>query len=166
MSTDRKRQRRTGRGKGHSFLALPHHMLKSPEFAALGYSATKLLLEIAMQFNGKNNGDLSATVTLLGERGWNSGVLIRAKEELIRSGFIVKTRQGGRHVCDLFGVTWLPIDRCDGKHDHPAETVPLNLWKKSVLPERSTLLHQRSTEPSGAVRAFSALELLRQRTPS
>lgn len=125
-----KRTKHKGRGKRHSFLALPHFMLKSAEFASLSGNSVKLLLELAAQYDGKNNGNLSATSTTLAERGWSPATIARAKVQLIEAGFVLKTRQGHRHACDLFAITWQPVDACDGKHQEPVESVPSHRWQK------------------------------------
>lgn len=113
---EHKRWKITGRGKGHSFLRLPHFLIESPEFEALSGAAVKLLVDIAKQFRGANNGDLSMGWQDMGKRGWNSqGTLHRAKEELLEAGFIVCTRHGGSHRCALYAITWEPMDACEGK---------------------------------------------------
>lgn len=107
-------------------------MLSSPQFAALDGNAVKLLLELARQFNGSNNGDLSIAWTLLKRSGWRSqATLHKAKDRLLEARFIVKTRQGMKlgHLCSLFALTWLPVDECEGKHDHPPERIPSNAWR-------------------------------------
>lgn len=130
-------QRAKGRANGHSFVALPHHLLEHPAFLELSGYATKALLLLAAQYKGKNNGDLCATQELAARSGWTSkGSFHRALVELEAAGFIVKTRQGGRNRCSLYALAWKPIDECGGKLDVPASRVASNEW-----------LHGRKSHP-------------------
>jgi hypothetical protein len=79
------------------FVALPHEVLDSPAYQGLGYPARALLLEIAYQYTGDNNGRLLASKARLSTRGWNSSdVLSRAKNELMEARFIHETVKGHR----------------------------------------------------------------------
>lgn len=91
-------------------------------------------MELASQYNGRNNGDLSATYTDLHARGWSSNdVLQRALKGLEAASWIIRTRQGGRHQgCNLYAISWWPIDHCDGKHDCNAEIKPSHRWKNAI----------------------------------
>ncbi len=107
-----------GRKKTASFVALPKHLINCPKFQGLNGNSIKLLTQIAEQYNGSNNGDLQAAFTILNGRGWKSSeTLNRALKELLKFGFIVKTRQGYfPKTCSLFGLTWLLINPSD-KYD-------------------------------------------------
>jgi hypothetical protein len=108
-----KRERDPGRD-GEQFIPMPMVTLRSERFSALSPKAVKLLLDIAAQWNGLNNGDLSATLSVLKNRGWGSATtLARALDELLVAGFIARTRFGNRHRCALFGLTWLALSRSD-----------------------------------------------------
>ncbi|MDR7098611.1 hypothetical protein J2X04_000958 [Lysobacter niabensis] len=91
----------------------------------------KLLLELARQYKGNNNGDLSATVNMLRNRGFASKDTLPTKLKWLENhGWIVRTRQGGRHVgCNLYAITWWTLDECPGKHSYQAERKPSHLWK-------------------------------------
>lgn len=129
---ERKRWKHTGRGREHSFLRLPHFLLKSDEFAELSGNAIKLLLDLAMLYKGANNGDLEMAWSGLKVRGWRSQSTIhKAKDELLATGWLVCTRHGGKNRCSLYAITWEPIDECPGKSlEWPAEKVASHLWKK------------------------------------
>lgn len=127
----KKRYKVKGRREGQ-FLMLPHSIMRSSEFGGLSPWDTKLLLELAMQYNGKNNGDFSAAFSQLSKRGWNSpGTLSSALKSLRSSGWILLTRQGGRNRCSLYAITWWAIDECGGKLECNAQSVPSNEWNKS-----------------------------------
>lgn len=100
------------------FLALPHKVLNSDDYLSLSPRAVKLLIDISVQYNGKNNGDLCICLSIMKTRGWTSNdQLKKAKDELIKKEFIKLTRQGGRRIPNLYAITWQPIDECDGKLD-------------------------------------------------
>lgn len=138
----RRRKKIKGRTSEGSFVGLQHHILKSAEFGSLSAWAVKLLMEMAKEFKGTNNGNFSASFSVLRTRGWRSpGTLSKALKELEEKGWIVKTRQGGRRQCSLFGITWWPIDDGNGKHDYAAEIVAKHDWKKSVVAIRIASTH-------------------------
>jgi len=119
-----------GRRESGSFLAIPHTILKSDNYKQLTPAAVKLLLDIAGQFKGANNGDLCAAPSVMKPLGWRSPSTLHDKEEELQHyGFIVKTRQGGRHKASLFAISWRPIDECKGKLDVKESRVAGNEWK-------------------------------------
>ena len=124
------RRRIKGRQTTSPFLRLPHHVLDHENFRTLSKRATKLVIDIASQYRGCNNGDLCATFSLMRKRGWNSSAqLHKAKNELIERDVILVARQGGRNKANLYAVTWFPIDECNGKLDIAStKTAPVN-WK-------------------------------------
>lgn len=121
-----KRKNIKGRRTSGSFLALPHNVLNHPDFISLSPRAIKLLIDLAAQFKGKNNGDLCATFSMMKKRGWNSNdQLKKATDELIQKSLLQLSRQGGRHCSNLYALTWKSIDECDGKLDiEPTRLAP------------------------------------------
>ena len=125
------------RKKSERFLGIPHRVAISDVFATLEPREAKLLLDVLIQRNGKNNGCLSACFALMKKRGWTSeGSVYRAFKGLQDKGFLVKTRQGLkiRGKPTLVAVTWDGIDEpVDGVEydDHiKVSPVPLNYWCK------------------------------------
>lgn len=112
------RNRHKGNRIGEGFVALPYSVLNSPLFIALSPYAVKLLIDVAAQYRGDNNGDLSVAWKLMHARGWRSeATLHKAKRELLDSGFLFEARKGRRpNVCSLFALTWPNFDYCE-KHD-------------------------------------------------
>ena len=135
-SRNEKRRRITGRQTTNPFVQLPYHVLNHENFRTLSPRATKLLIDIAAQYRGNNNGDLSATLSLMKKRRWNSNdQLDKAKKELIKQDVIQLTRQGGRNKCNLYALTWFPIDECKGKLDIASTTTaPVNWRNKNASP--------------------------------
>lgn len=99
---------------------LPKVLLEHSDFRELSPSATKVLMVLGSQYNGRNNGDLSATrKTMKAWGGMASGTLCRALRELQQRDLILKTRHSYRQrdgqKCALYALSWLPIDPCPGK---------------------------------------------------
>ncbi|WP_179197320.1 hypothetical protein PWP89_16250 [Stenotrophomonas rhizophila] len=126
------RHKHTGRRSSDTFVRLPHPMIKSPAFYALGGGALKMLMFLAAQYNGRNNGDLSATKAMVAE----AGVCATSKlggllAQLEGAGFIVQTRHGNRKLCNLYALTWYGIDTCPGKSLELLPGPPRNDWRKT-----------------------------------
>ena len=111
------------------FFHLFRSLLDCDDFIALKGNNIKLLIDIASQYNGYNNGDLCATLSVMKKRGWNSNQqLSKALKELLERNLIIQTKQGGLNMGpNLYAVTWQPIDECKGKLDmEPTKTPPRN----------------------------------------
>lgn len=128
------RQKTRTSGKEH-FAGIPDSVIESESFRKLSFSGTKLLILLAYQYRGRNNGALAATYKQLKEFGFGSQHTInRALQELIKSELIMKTREGyfqhpgGR--CSFYALTWWPIDDCNGKRlDVRATTRPPRIFR-------------------------------------
>ena len=139
--TSRRRENGDARARrdGITFAPMPSVVLNSTQYAALSAPSVKLLVDLAAQFNGHNNGHLAAAWTVMEKRGWRSrDTLGKAMAELLRAGFVVQTRQGGRHAASLYGITFHALDSTERldvrERDFPrgawARTVPLSRGKK------------------------------------
>ena len=56
---------------------------------------------------------------------WN-----KAKRELLESGLITVSRQGGKNQCTLYALTFLAIDDCGGKLDMGETCRAPDDWKR------------------------------------
>ena len=99
---------------------LPKSLMEHHDFRELPPSAMKVLMVLGSQYNGNNNGDLSATKTTM--KSWGGmaeGTLATALRKLREANLILCTRTSYRHrdgqKCALYALTWLPIDPCPGK---------------------------------------------------
>lgn len=121
--------RRAKTGKTWQFVALPHFVLNAKSFINLSHPSIRLLLEVARQYNGSNNGDLTIITKDLRSRGWKSNdVIQRAKNELLASGFIQETRKGARpNKASLYALTWQPLNIMD-KYE-----ISINSFKKNAF---------------------------------
>ena len=110
-----KGRRITGR-----FIGLPHVVVKNKDYIQLSYKSKALLIDLMLQYNGKNNGDLTTALAILRDRGWKRQATIgEAVKELIDANLIIRTREGQFRNpfsrCALYAVTWQPIDDCKDK---------------------------------------------------
>jgi hypothetical protein len=98
---------------GGSFLCYPWQVLDSKAYLDLSYPAKVLLLDIARQLSGNNNGRLLASRAHLKKRGWNSSDTIsRALRELLEAKLIHQTVMGHRpNKASWFAVTWYHLER-------------------------------------------------------
>ena len=103
---------RTKNRVGGRFLALPHQVMDSSPFIGLSAPATRLLLDMARQYMGTNNGKLLCTLSLMKRRGWSSNdTLSRARKELEAAKFIQRTREAWMpRRAAWYGLCWLPLD--------------------------------------------------------
>lgn len=101
---------------GGQFLAVPHVVLDSPGWAQAGHTARSLLIDMACQYTGKNNGRLVATLDCLSKRGWKSpGVIVQARQELIACGLLIEVRKGGfPNLSAWHALSWLGLDQTMG----------------------------------------------------
>jgi hypothetical protein len=129
--------RNSNSGITGGFLAVPHAVLNCPRYRELSPSAVKLLFDIAAQYNGKNNGDLSAAWKIMEPKGWRSeGTLDRAKKELLESEFIAQTRQGRLpNLCTLYGITWKPLNP-NQKLDIGPNGFPCGAWASGPIAQK------------------------------
>lgn len=130
--------RKKSKGNTGRFAGLPHYLMGTGNYIELSVYSKALLYELAYQYNGKNNGDLTLTASLLGERGFASSTVSRCLNELKERGFVVVTRQGWkqRGKPTLLAITWQGID------DHPSglkydegvkvDPRPLSLWRNEA----------------------------------
>ena len=120
------------RGSGGGFSALPHEYFQSQEYARLSPRAVKLLIDMYCQYRGNNNGDLTATWSIMRRCGWTSkSQLKKALDELERTGWLLRTRQGSINAPTLYAVTFRGIDHCGGKLETgiKPDSKPLHLWR-------------------------------------
>lgn len=124
-----KHSERTEKG---GFIRLPHSVIRSHTYASLSAYGVKLLVDLANQYNGKNNGDLSLAYSVMKMKGWHSpSTLNKSIKELLAKGLIEVSRKGGRNSCSLYALTFHAVDECEGKHDIRATHRPKSLWLKN-----------------------------------
>lgn len=124
---------RQRKAKGR-FVGIPYNVANSQQFGKLSYRAKALIVDLLLQYNGRNNGSLSACHALMKNRGWSKATLHRSLKELIETGFVVVTRQGWkqRGKPTLLAVTWNGIDQAAVEYDDGIKESgqPLSYWCK------------------------------------
>ena len=84
-----KRHNQKGRSTTERFVSLPHYMLKSAAWRSLSPVARSVFIELAVIYNGSNNGRLALSVRDAAERVCCSkNTASRALTELTQKGFI------------------------------------------------------------------------------
>jgi len=131
------------------FALVPLEVLQSESVRTLPNYALRVLLALAAQFNGRNNGDLSLTAAEARRFGVTSTwQLYGALDDLQRRGLVIRTRQGGKRPmgCTLYGVGWVRIHESAKYDPHVGATVrPVNGWARWA-PAR-----QNDATPGGSV---------------
>lgn len=99
------------RALGFPFIPLPKDVVRSPEWTSLPSSAKALVIDLASQYNGNNNGRLCPSFEVMKRYGWSSkDTLARAKKALLTRSFIVMTRKGHPpRTAEWLGLTWWPL---------------------------------------------------------
>ena len=143
MNPSKRREKAKNRTETGRFSQLPHAVLNSPDYIGLTYKSKALLVDLVHQYNGKNNGDLTAALGTLQARGWKrSATLTDAVKELMAANLIIRAREGKfqnpHSRCALYALTWQKIDECEGKdlEIRPTSTPPrkFSLEKRSEHP--------------------------------
>lgn len=109
---------KSGKSKrdGGLFVPLPHIVLNSAGYRQASHTARSLLIDIAQQYNGNNNGKLTACAKYLKPMGWRSNdTIVRARRELLGCGLLVETRKGARpNKAAWYALSWLALDHVVG----------------------------------------------------
>jgi len=123
---------RKQRFKGYdSFASIPRYVIDTKAFMSLRGNSVKLLVLLASQYKGNNNGDLIITHSFYKTFFKSSQTMYAARDELEQKGFIATNSYGGMSYGgykqpSLYALTWLPVD------DFPDLTK--NLFRYTHLP--------------------------------
>ena len=129
-----------------NFAGIPRHIIEHKSYKSIGYSARDLLILLAYQYKGKNNGNLVITWSLLKDYFGSNTTMYRARDSLYKAGFIVINAYGGQSgsgtkLPHLYALTWESIDQLKGDSNwmrythYPAKKAPLSYWKSGVNPD-------------------------------
>lgn len=110
------RARKTGRlgvARAERYALLPDDVLMSPAVSTLSLAAFKVLVVLAAQYCGRNNGKLTLPFSVA--RGYgicSKGTLISALRELADRGLVLETHKGGLppYGCSRYALTWRELD--------------------------------------------------------
>ena len=77
------------------FAGIPRIVMRNQDYINLPSTAKVLLVELAYQYRGTNNGDLTTAWGVLNKRGFKSkATLSRATKALREANMIIQTRKG------------------------------------------------------------------------
>lgn len=96
------------------FALIPFEVIHSQNWARASKPCRALIVDIASQYSGHNNGDLTASITVLRPLGWTSpGTIKELLREADHYGLLVLTRQGGLLIgASLYALGWKPVNAC------------------------------------------------------
>ncbi len=142
-----------GKRDGDRYVALPHVVIDSPSYRALGHPARALLIDIARQYTGSNNGRLVACAKYLKPLGWKSNDTVsRALVELKEKALLIETRMGMRpNRATWFALAWYSLDNSDGMDIDP-RTYRTGQYKIAALSPSGGVERVR-IDPAGGVSA-------------
>lgn len=140
---NRRKSKEAGSGRdAGGFVALPWAVLDSDAWLHLSHPARSLLMELCRQYVRDNNGRLLASRAHLAKRGWKSAdVIQRAKDELLKAGFIHETVKGQRpNRASWYALTFYSLDRLPGYDHGAAESFERGAYRKnaSLSPSHGT----------------------------
>lgn len=118
---------------------VPVEVLTSPACTTLPNFAFRVLVAIAAQYRGNNNGDLAMTKSIGRRFGARGGTQVSRSLALLEGrGLIRKTRQGGKKPLGpcLYALTWQPISELRNKIEVGPTAGPTNEWARWVEPEQ------------------------------
>lgn len=115
-----RKSRRDSDWGGRGAYMIPRLLGEHRDWITMTGSEYRVLFLLISQYRGNNNGDLSATESMMESRGGMAGGTLRkALTGLQERNLIVKTRTNYRGengmVCNLYALTWLSIHECPGK---------------------------------------------------
>lgn len=163
--TRQRLRRHKGRAGGDTkpFALLPVELLTSPAVRTLPHVAHRVLVALAAQFYGKNNGSLTLARCTAAEYGiGDSHALGASLRELEARNLIICTRPSSQSPprAARYAITWWPID--ETQPDHPHELKPTlvasdgwRTWASSTTHTHWTTRRRNSrwrvpTAPGGA----------------
>ncbi len=105
--------------QGEPRYQVPRELADSLAFRSLPGASKLLWHDMMSEYRGRNNGNISAALSVLALRGWRSpATLTKALLHLMAYGFIRETRKGGKAACNLkqcclYAFTHLPVNAND-----------------------------------------------------
>jgi hypothetical protein len=136
---------------GERFVGIPFWVMNHSSFREASHRARALLLDVLLQYNGRNNGSLVVCDKALKPLGWNSrDGLTKAKKELLDLGLLVETRVGAKpNKASWYAVSWRQLDVKEGIDINPRAYVTLAARKIEIRPPHDGLGSQKIRPPHG-----------------
>lgn len=119
--------------KAARFAQVPRKVLADPDFIQLTHATRLVLVLLAGQFGGFNNGALGLSKSQAEALGVSNKTLYRALDELEAIDVIRQTRAASRVPPrpTMYALTWLAVD--DTEHSRKTRT-PARLFRRSKWP--------------------------------
>lgn len=119
---------------------LPVKVLNTDAFKTLSHATVHVLVLIAGEYNGHNNGALGLSKTQAASHSISNRTLYRALRSLEARGLIDRTYHSSRVPPrpTMFALTWVPLDNTNWTTEgvRPAKTY-LD-WKPQPVPKKTT----------------------------
>ncbi len=135
MSGRRHPRRKTGPGR---FAMLPLTVLAEPAVNTLSHAAFRILVLMAAQYNGGNNGALGITYSQAALNGIGSdNTLYRALRTLEERGLIEQTYPASRVPPrpTMYALTWMSVDDTSWSRSTRIPTHTYRDWQPSRKPK-------------------------------
>ncbi len=109
------RNRGKKKQKTVNFAGIPRWVIDTEEYKSLSGNSIKLLVLLAYQYKGKNNGDLVITHSIFKKDFKSNTTMYKARDQLYEKGFIDINAYGGksfdgRKMPHLYALTWASVD--------------------------------------------------------
>ncbi len=121
--------------KAARFVQLPMVLLDSEAVSTLGHAPFRVMVCLAANYNGKNNGNLGLTASQVADKGISKNTFYSAVAELERRGVIERTYAASRVPPrpTKYALCWLPID--DTEYSRTTR-LPSHAYKSFSAPPR------------------------------
>ena len=148
-----------GKRDGSGFVALPKVVLTSSGYRAASHTSRSLLVDIASQYTGTNNGRLVACDKALKPLGWKShDTITRAVRDLVDCGLLFETRKGMRpNKAAWYALTFQSLDAAAG-YDVSSKSFPRGAYlkfKNAALTPSDGVNNDEIAPPHGVGAALS-----------
>jgi hypothetical protein len=118
--------------RGERYALIPQQVLESQAFRVLPHYAVRVLIAVAGQYNGSNNGSLALTAAQAHGYGVDKKHLVAGLELLQMAQLITKCRQGGMRPLGVtrYAITWRGIDPGEFDHGIGPCPIPSHAWAR------------------------------------
>lgn len=119
------------------FLRFPKLLYQSDSYLNLSTVSQQVFIFVCTQYNGRNNGDLTCTPKAMREKYLmkvSDKTVYRCISELLDSGVMLRTVQGGKHRASRFAVSIFSIDE-GGDIEKETATPPVHRFLRKAAPK-------------------------------
>ena len=124
---------------GGRFARLPLTVLGHESVITLSHAAFRVLVILAAQFTGYNNGALGLSKTQAAQQNISNRTLYRALHTLETRGLIERTYQSSRVPPrpTMFALTWIAVDDTDWSTTTRVPARTFADWKQQPVPKKT-----------------------------